>query len=69
MRGIAKAIEQEINPQLGKFAAQLQATMGVGGTAAGNDYRQDNRSYFAGANVDIPSENMLDVLAKQVRRM
>lgn len=69
LRGIAKSIEQELNPQLGKFAAQLQATMGAGGLGGSSTQSFDQRRYFEGASLDIPSENMLDVLAKQVRRM
>lgn len=69
LRGMAKALEKELTPQLGKFSAQLQTAGGGGIGGQTIDQRQDNRSYFAGANVDIPSENMLDVLAKQVRRM
>lgn len=38
LRGISKALEKELTPQLGKFSAQLQ-TSGAGGLGA------DNRSY------------------------
>ena len=68
LRGMADALEKELTPQLGKFSAQLQATGGAGGGAR-QTTNYDQRSYFQGATVDIPSENMLDVLAKQVRRM
>ena len=68
LRGIAKAIEMEVNPQLGKFGSQLQASMGNGmGGSTTTSY--DQRSYFQGATVDVPNENMLDLLAKNVRRM
>ncbi|KKK97486.1 hypothetical protein LCGC14_2652290, partial [marine sediment metagenome] len=30
LRGMAEAFEKELNPQLGKFALQLQASGGVG---------------------------------------
>ena len=68
LKGIAKAIEMEVNPQLGKFGSQLQASMGDGmGGSQTTSY--DQRSYFQGATVDVPNENMLDLLAKQVRRI
>ena len=68
LRGMAKALEKELNPQIGKFSAQLQASMGNGmGGSTTTTY--DQRSYFQGASVDVPNENMLDLLAKQVRRI
>jgi len=68
LRGMAAALEKELNPQIGKFSAQLQASMGNGmGGSTTTTY--DQRSYFQGATVDVPNENMLDLLAKQVRRI
>jgi len=68
LMGAAKALEKQLNPQVGKFSAQLQAAMGEGmGGDTTNSY--DQRSYFQGATVDVPNENMLDLLAKQVRRI
>ena len=68
LMGISKAFEKQLNPQVGKFSAQLQAAMGEGmGGDTTNSY--DQRSYFQGATVDVPNENMLDLLAKQVRRI
>jgi len=68
IRGMAAALEKELNPQIGKFSAQLQASMGNGmGGSTTTSY--DQRSYFQGATVDVPNENMLDLLAKQVRRI
>jgi len=68
LMGAAKALEKQLNPQIGKFSAQLQASMGNGmGGSTTTTY--DQRSYFQGASVDVPNENMLDLLAKQVRRI
>jgi len=67
LMGAAKALEKQLNPQIGKFSAQLQASMGNG--MGGSTTTYDQRSYFQGATVDVPNENMLDLLAKQVRRI
>lgn len=67
IRGAAKALELELNPQFGELTKELQASLGGGG----NTYTtsNDNRRYFEGASLDLPSENMVEVLAKELRRM
>jgi len=70
LRGVAKALEKELTPQLGRFSTQLQAA-GMGGVAGGGNVtnQNDQRSFFQGANIHLPNENMLDLLAKEVRRI